>query len=598
MRILLVDDDELLTDIIVKHLNEQNYTVDIANSGETCLEFAALLSYDLILLDVMLPDTDGRDLCKTLRHQKHEMPILMLTTRNTSQDKVEGLDSGADDYLVKPLDIDEFMARIRALLRRDFKPQAPILEWEKLQLMPSSCEVTYAAEKLELTPKEYSILELFLRNTDRIHTLDSIIDNAWSFEDPPSVDAVRTHIKGLRQKLKQKGAPKDFIATIYGFGYRLKLIDTETQVLPKPEMDAEESESTHTELSPVIASLWAKNLDRVCDRIQHLTHLVPAIQNQHLTHTQYKEGLSIAHKLAGSLGCYGFRDGSAIALELEQLLKEQASNLAAQTDEITHLVQRLYAALNLEPDIEFLAGGQPTLLVISQSQKFVDELQTLAPNYSLKIHCIQARSQLEAHLQNTYLDAVLFDLEDLTEVVSMLNDYSANLAKLSVFLLMYSGSLQDRLKLVHHGVNQVFPSSTTAEHLLTDIRQVIHSCGSNATVLIVDDDPHLLSLLKERLCPWGFKVVTLDDATHFWLTLEQQHPDLVILDINMPQIDGLDLCQVMRADANWKHLPVLFLTAQGDEQIQNRAFLVGADDFIQKPVETRSLVNRIQNRLR
>ncbi len=597
MRILLVDDDELLTDIIVKHLKEQHYTVDIASSGETCLEFAALLSYDLILLDVMLPDIDGRDLCKTLRHQKHEMPILMLTTRNTSQDKIEGLDSGADDYLVKPLDIDELMAHIRALLRRDFKPQAPILEWEKLQLMPSACEVTYAGEKLELTPKEYSILELFLRNTDRIHTLDSIIDNAWSFEDPPSVDAVRTHIKGLRHKLKQKGAPKDFIATVYGFGYRLKPMDTATQTL-ETETVAEPPKSTLVNLSSITETLWAKNQDQVCDRIQYLTHLVPAIQNQHLTSEQYQEGLSIAHKLAGSLGCYGFRDGSAIALELEQLLKEQASNLAVQTDKITHLVQRLYAALNLEPDIDRLAGGQPTLLVMSQSQKFVDELQTLAPNYSLTIHCIQAPSQLEAHLKNTDLDAVLFDLEDLTQVVSMLNDYSANLAKLSVFLLMYSGSLQDRLKLVQHGVNQVFPSSTTAEHLLTDIRQVIHSSGSNATVLIVDDDSHLLSLLKERLCPWGFKVVTLDDATRFWLTLEQQHPDLVILDINMPKIDGLDLCQVMRADAHWKHLPVLFLTAQGDEQIQNRAFLVGADDFIQKPVETRNLVNRIQNRLR
>ena len=221
MRLLLVDDDELLTDVVAKHLIKQRYAVDVADTGQMAIEFVSLFDYDLIILDVVLPDQDGRDICKQLRRDHQQMPILMLTAQNTSEDTVKGLDAGADDYLVKPIDLAELMARVRALLRRNHPMSSPMLTWGALTLDPISCETQYAAKKLALTPKEYAILELFLRNHQRTHTLDGIIDNIWSLENPPSLYAVRTHIKSLRQKLKRQGAAPDFIETVYGFGYRL-----------------------------------------------------------------------------------------------------------------------------------------------------------------------------------------------------------------------------------------------------------------------------------------------------------------------------------------------------------------------------------------
>ena len=128
------------------------------------------------------------------------------------------MDAGADDYVVKPFDFEELCARIRALLRRDGQEAVAVLRWDELSLFPETFEVFYGDQQLHTTPKEYALLELFLRHPSRVFSLDAIIDNLWSFEDPPSGDAVRTHIKGVRQKLKAGGAPKSFIETIYGLG--------------------------------------------------------------------------------------------------------------------------------------------------------------------------------------------------------------------------------------------------------------------------------------------------------------------------------------------------------------------------------------------
>lgn len=222
MRILLVEDDERIATVVADSLTEQRYIVDIAGDGETGWEFAEALPYDLILLDIMLPKLDGVSLCQRLRQAGYTIPILMLTAKDTSEDKVTGLDVGADDYVVKPFNLPELSARIRALLRRGNVSLQPILEWQQLQLNPGTYEVNYAENSLHLTPKEYSLLELFLRNTNLVLSRSAILDHLWSFEDPPSEEAVKVHIKELRKKLRKVGAPPDFIETVYGLGYRLK----------------------------------------------------------------------------------------------------------------------------------------------------------------------------------------------------------------------------------------------------------------------------------------------------------------------------------------------------------------------------------------
>ncbi|EAZ89716.1 response regulator transcription factor [Crocosphaera chwakensis] len=222
MRILLVEDDERIANVLAASLTEQRYTVDMAGDGEKGWEFIEAFSYDLILLDVMLPKLNGIGLCQRIRQSGCSIPVLMLTAKDTSEDKVTGLDVGADDYVVKPFDVPELLARIRALLRRGNVAPNPILEWQQLRLDPSSYEVTYSDQILHLTPKEYGLLELFLRNENLVLSRSAILDNLWSFEDPPSEEAVKVHIKDLRKKLRKVGAPPDFIETVYGVGYRLK----------------------------------------------------------------------------------------------------------------------------------------------------------------------------------------------------------------------------------------------------------------------------------------------------------------------------------------------------------------------------------------
>lgn len=229
MRILVVEDDDFIAKTLTAVLSSQHYAVEVASDGQAGWELVESFAYDLILLDVMLPKLDGISLCRRLRSHGYQMPILLLTGRDSSHDKAIGLDAGADDYLVKPFDQEELFARVRALLRRGGSTSQPILQWGNLRLDPSSCEVTYETHPIQLTPKEYSLLELFLRNSRRVFSCSAILDHIWSFDKIPGEEAVRTQIKGLRQKLKTAGAAADLIETVYGIGYRLKPLEAHTK---------------------------------------------------------------------------------------------------------------------------------------------------------------------------------------------------------------------------------------------------------------------------------------------------------------------------------------------------------------------------------
>ncbi|MFB2738804.1 response regulator transcription factor [Umezakia ovalisporum] len=230
MRILVVEDDIQLAEILTEALSGRQYVVDVAKDGEAAWNSAESIKYDLVLLDVTLPKLDGIRFCQRLRsigtnhpaHQNCSAPVLMLTARDTVADKIAGLDAGADDYVAKPFDLEELMARIRALLRRGSSASTVTLSWEKLHLNPSTYEATYNSESLTITPKEYAILELLVANGRRVLSRSSIIEQVWSVDDSPVEETVRSHIKCLRQKLRALGAPEDLIETVHGLGYRLK----------------------------------------------------------------------------------------------------------------------------------------------------------------------------------------------------------------------------------------------------------------------------------------------------------------------------------------------------------------------------------------
>jgi DNA-binding response OmpR family regulator len=222
MRILLVEDDVRLAETLAEALTDQRYVVDIATDGEIGWHQAKTLDYDLILLDVMLPELDGISLCHRLRSQGYNLPILMLTACDTINDEVTGLDVGADDYVVKPVELQKLFARIRALLRRGNPMASPILQWGSLHLNPSTCEVGYGQNPIHLTPKEYALLELLLRNGRRVLSRSVMIEHVWSLDSAPEEHTVKVHIRGLRQKIKAAGASENLIETVHSMGYRLK----------------------------------------------------------------------------------------------------------------------------------------------------------------------------------------------------------------------------------------------------------------------------------------------------------------------------------------------------------------------------------------
>jgi DNA-binding response OmpR family regulator len=221
MRILVVEDDVYLAEVLNEALSDRQYTVDMVGDGEAAWSFIEAWQYDLVVLDVTLPKLDGISFCRRLRDRNFTLPVLMLTARDTVTDKINGLDAGADDYVVKPFDLQELMARIRALLRRGQSITTGLI-WEKLRLNSSTYEVAYDEVGLQLTPKEYALLELLVSSGRRVLSRAGMIERIWSVENQPTEETVKTHIKSLRNKLKAAGAPEDFVETVHGLGYRLK----------------------------------------------------------------------------------------------------------------------------------------------------------------------------------------------------------------------------------------------------------------------------------------------------------------------------------------------------------------------------------------
>ncbi|MBD0268550.1 MAG: response regulator transcription factor [Cyanobacteria bacterium Co-bin8] len=234
MRILIVEDDVQLSEVLTEALTRRQYVVDVARDGRVAWDLIDAIRYDLIVLDVTLPKLNGIQLCQQLRaaeisgpkhdpkHDQGAVPVLMLTARDTVADKILGLDAGADDYVTKPFDLEELMARVRALLRRGSANSALSLSWGQLQLNPSTHEASYADCPLTLTPKEYALLELLVASGRRILSRSGIIEKLWPVGDTPAEETVTSHMRGLRHKLKALGAADDFIETVHGLGYRLK----------------------------------------------------------------------------------------------------------------------------------------------------------------------------------------------------------------------------------------------------------------------------------------------------------------------------------------------------------------------------------------
>jgi len=221
MRILIIEDERDLANALARGLRQEGYAVDIATNGMEGLELGEIYEYDLVVLDLNLPKLDGLEVCQRFRSNKPELLILILTARSRLEDRVMGLDQGADDYLIKPFHFEELAARIRALLRRDLRVREPILEVGDLRLDPAHRIAWQKKQPLSLTKKEFAILEYLMRHAGEVVSQEELIEHVWDEDVNLFTASVRVHVHSLRRKLGDNPDSPHYIETITGSGYRL-----------------------------------------------------------------------------------------------------------------------------------------------------------------------------------------------------------------------------------------------------------------------------------------------------------------------------------------------------------------------------------------
>ena len=221
MKILVVEDERDLNRIITKHLKKNNYSVDSCFDGQEALDFISYSEYDLIITDIMMPNVDGYEFIDKLRVNKNNTPVIMLTAKDTLEDKIVGLDIGADDYIFKPFEFDELLARIRVLMRRNYGLATNIIQIEEVTLDLAKKQVTKSGEIIDLTGKEYEVLEYLMKNKGSILSRDQILNHVWDYEYEGASNIVDVIIKNIRKKL-DRGEGNTIIYTKRGLGYFVK----------------------------------------------------------------------------------------------------------------------------------------------------------------------------------------------------------------------------------------------------------------------------------------------------------------------------------------------------------------------------------------
>lgn len=603
MRILTVEDDELLAQRVADVLTKQHYAVDLAFDGEAGWQFATTTLYDLILLDVMLPKLDGISLCRQLRQEGCQVPILLLTAKDSSTDKVMGLDAGADDYLIKPFEFEELMARIRAVLRRGNATSSPRLTWASLSLDPGSLEVTYDGHPLHLTATEYRLLELFLRNPQRVFSRNAIVEHLWAFDDQPEASTVKTYIKNLRQKLKAIGAPPDVIETVYGLGYRLKPEDTASEAdlmlsgLPSSGIEQLKEQQAILAINRARDSFKLK----IRDRLSVLKQDVKAMEVGNLSAELYEQAVYEAHRFTGTLGSLGYAAASQISESIEDLLQLQPSPERMQ--QLRKLVDELTQELSFTTDA--IASVYPQLLIVSKDRSWVEYLQKTGSIQPIVIKAITVAEGNEWVKQTLHLiqieqpQVVLLDLDaaPISQLMCLLGELSKHLP-IPFLTITSSDNFDCRVEVARHGGNQFLLKTTPANSVLEQVLQTVPDVQlKDARILVVEGDRQTQEMIRASLEPYDLQLQFLADPLCFWQVLTTFSPDLLILGVQIPQYSSIDLCRVVRTDLQWSDLPILFLTSVSDVETLYQLLMIGADDCILKPVASAKGFTRILNRL-
>ncbi len=527
--------------------------------------------------------------------------------------------------MVKPCTSEEICARIRALLRRPREVAVTVLRCGGLRLDPSTCEVFYLDHEIRLSPKEYALLELFLRHPHQVFSSGTLLEKLWSFDETPGEETIRTHVKRLRRKLKQAGA-NQVIENIYGMGYRLNSSLAAESGQPDNSRMSTRAPKATAAATPKMTSAALQSAARssalavmgrfrpeFLARLAVLDQFLECLTLGDRPKSLQQQACHAVHKLIGSLGMFGLVDGSQLCQEIEEILQTPAGAVE-DIDQVR--LQQLVGQLHqqLDPILALPAStlrlpqsqsmtSAPTkaetldLMLITDEPDRFTELRAIAPMATMTPD--QAHHQLLAQKP----DLLLLDMTAFAEPshgLTLLTTLASQFPKLPIVVLVGTDTFQLRL--------EVARCASMCKYLLItlppqELWNTVSSwyqqyCPTMPHVLAVDDDPVMLETLANHLTANGFKVTTLQDPQQFWESLKLIRPDLLLLDFEMPEINGLELCRIIRADQHWQHLPILFLSGQQDPDLIQTIYQAGADDYIPKPVTQPELLTRILNRAR
>jgi DNA-binding response OmpR family regulator/HPt (histidine-containing phosphotransfer) domain-containing protein len=603
-KILLIEDDKSITNLLAEALTTQQYQIDIATDGFTGLQLAQTYDYDLLLLDIVIPRLDG------IR----------------------------DDYVVKPFDLPELIARIKALLRRGTEFLPTILTWEQLQVNLDTCEVTYQDKLLRLSPKEYSLLEMFLRNPERIFTRSAILDRVWSMDEFPVEETVNSHIKGLRQRLRSAGMTENLIETVYGMGYRLKRFGDKGKGkqhnISQPNQDQTQSSlnpspSAVNAVMEAIAQMRVEYLQSLPQKMALFEQAIAQLYIGRLDTDLHQQAQIIAHQLAGSLGTYGLSTGSRIARDIELLLKNQVTcqpkTAALQLQALIGLLQQSLheeTGSNLSPPSHLsqrnrqenapVVGAKELeessdlssarLLIVDDDTAITERIKVEAAlwcsHVEVSTNLIEARNLISSHPPDVILLDLLFPNTE-ENGLTLLSELTRQKLDIPVLIFTIHNDLRQRVDAARLGAYSFIDKTMPATEVLSAVKAALNRYATvEAKVMVIDDDPSVLVYVSTLLSPWGFQVTVLQESHRFLQVLEMTHPDLLILDAVMPNFNGFELCQVVRNDPRWSKLPVLFLSGHTDGEVLHKAYAVGVDDYLQKPIRERQLIERVLKRTR
>jgi DNA-binding response OmpR family regulator len=389
----------------------------------------------------------------------------------------------------------------------------------------------------------------------------------------------------------------------------------ETPEISHSDPDSVGSDQIQELISAELVTLWERSKEKYRDRLQVLEQAVTAIFSDTLSEELRKQAQVQAHTLIGSLGSFGLMEASRLSRQIEQAFQGKETLTQAEKELLSERVQQL-GQLVEQPATPFESletvqatalnqpitiHQKPRLLVVEDDVALALALASEASSWKIQADIATDLAKAREAIACVRPDVVLLDLcfpESAESGFDLLAELAAEHPHVPVVVFTAQESFAQRVKVARLGGRGFLQKPVNPPQVMEAIAQVLQqSSTTEAKLLLVDDDPQLLDCMRTLLEPWGFNLTLLDDPQQFWDTLEQTSPDLLILDIEMPDLSGIELCQVVRNDPRWSELPVLFLSARADAQTVQQVFTVGADDYISKPFVGPELVARILNRL-